>query len=189
MFKIVNSETDVSGTSNYAGQLRLIGQDLSRRSVLRFVIERDDTMFLVRVLDKKNTRPRKSILRGRVGKTLAVPSKNEVVSDAAVICYTRHDFERLERKWWAAKTTGTNRLPDIKSLAESLRTLGKFLDMEQATLLSIRKEPGEIVLHFCDRSGTKRVEEFSDISLCKLQLTLSSGRQKAGEDPWKNAKY
>jgi hypothetical protein len=104
------------------------------------------------------------------------------VSGDETIHYTVDDLEELDRKW-AAKKTGTNGTPDIKSLAEAFRSVGKFVDARDGRLLRICKDPKTIVVHYREKNGTKQVEEFSGLSFYKLQQELSSVRQEV-KDPW-----
>lgn len=131
MFKIVNSDSDLARKTKYGAWLRVIGQDLSSRSFVRFVIEVEEMVFVVRGLDAKGKMSaRKGILRESVGKksTDLPVNKSENVSGADTVRYTRDELDRLERKWWWAKGTARDGTPDIKTLSESLRTIGKFLD-------------------------------------------------------------
>jgi hypothetical protein len=102
------------------------------------------------------------------------------------LCYTLDDLEQLDRKRAAARTDAGG-TPDVHSLGEALRTVGRFVDARGGRLLKLRKEPRRIVIRYSEIDGRERAQEFLGFSLYKQQQGLNAGRRET-YDAWEAAK-
>jgi hypothetical protein len=183
MLKIADSHSPVATNENsYARWLRVIGQELSCLKFVCFEIEAEDSGFLIRRVNGKENggKPGQSSVRKALASLLGNSCKETASGEA--VRYTLDDLEQLDRKRMATRT-GTGGTPDVHSLGEALRTVGRFVDAQGGRLLKLRKEPRRILIRYSEIDGRERAEEFLGFSLYKQQRGLNAGRQVL-KDVW-----
>jgi hypothetical protein len=184
MFKIAGSNNDVATSANsYARWLRVIGQELSRLQFVCFEIEIEDNAFLIRRDASSKGKPGQP---ARKNWSSLLGANRKETSEGDVICYTLDDLEELDTKRMATRR-GAGGTPDVHSLGEALRTVGRFVDARGGRLLKVRKEPRRILIRYSQMDGRERAEEFLGFSLYKQQQGLNASRQET-KDTWDDAK-
>lgn len=189
MFKFVDSaDLDlVTGSTCYARWLRVLGQELSLLNLVCFEVECDEGVFMVRAIRADEDG---ASSKGQLGESVrkawhSLSGKNpQEADDDPVLSYSVDDLKEFE-KHWIAKRTNVPGTPDIYSLGEMLRTVGRFVDARGARLLKICKEPRKILVHFQEKNGSDQQEEFLGLSLYKQQKDLNSARREP-TDAWKD---
>lgn len=99
--------------------------------------------------------------------------------------YTVADIDQLDLTG-AAHRRGESRMPDIYSLAERLRTIGRIIDSRGGQLIKVIMDLDAIKFDYRDREDKVRHAECSNLALYKLQQEYYSGRSDPeANDPWK----
>ena len=84
---------------------------------------------------------------------------------------------------------GVGKIPDIRSLAEMLRTIGRLVDGQAGKLTKIHKDAHRIVFEYIDGAGKSHNELMTTPDLHKLQKSFYEKRSApVGLDPWKDRK-
>lgn len=156
----------------YDRHLRAIGQSLEARQINAFELRSEAEQYSIRGVPEKsgNLRIRFRHWRNRLnGEPLDVS-----------LSYGPAEIERLnsEGRLQRAKP---DRLPDFYSLANTLRTVGHYLDAKNATLLELRKSPLSVTLLYQDQDGHPKMEERSIASFYNLFVSLHGRRQREAE--------
>lgn len=100
--------------------------------------------------------------------------------------YTLDDINRVEENHLPARAN-PNGKPDIYSLGERLRTVGRIVDSCHGTLLRIVKENNSVTFEYRDKDGIDHKEEFSNLALYKYQQRYYAERgTHAFIDLWAN---
>jgi hypothetical protein len=110
---------------------------------------------------------------------LAAPSpqtKSEPVSFTRT--YYPEDINRLDALGAHRRAAG-DKLPDIRSLGEMLRTLGRLVDAQQGCLIRVVKDQRRMMFEYHNTDGTKCSEELASLELLKLQHRYYEMRGKA----------
>jgi hypothetical protein len=74
--------------------------------------------------------------------------------------------------------------PELYSLQEKLRIIGRFVDEKHCELVRIACDANTISFEYRDGDGELHDEEHSTLSLYKLQQQYCSKRRCAAGDPW-----
>ena len=75
--------------------------------------------------------------------------------------------------------------PDLYSLSERLRMIGRIVDANGGRLTKLFKDGNTIVFYYQDKDGETHRAEFSNLTLYKLQQQYYSQRfTLAVKDPW-----
>ena len=69
----------------------------------------------------------------------------------------------------AKRRNETDKVPDIYSLGEMLRMVGRIVDSEGRRLLKLSKDMNGVAFEYEDGAGQKHKREFSKLQLYKLQ--------------------
>ena len=173
----------------YARTLRVIGQDLADLFPENLAIEAQGDGFVVQGLCAKGrigngasttTLASVSRLFGRVLAALARGPGGEPDLEFVPFSrtYSAGDIERLERKQTAQRTGGG--MPDIYTLGERLRTIGKVVDSHNGRLVRIFKDLHRIAFEYQDTGGGSRAEELSNTELYQLQQRYAAERGASG---------
>lgn len=190
MFQAVNFfelvKLMVEQTSGFhARALRVIGQDLAALVPENVAIEVDGDNFVARGLCTKNRIDDQTSaapltkLKKFVGKMSAAVARPAHEPDLEFVPFTRTynitDIDRLDN-------IGTNRrsdaesMPDIYTLGERLRTIGKVIDAQNGRIVRLFKDLHQIVFEYQDADGHARKEELSNTELYQLQQRYASER-------------
>jgi len=82
--------------------------------------------------------------------------------------YKPEDIKRLD-ELGAARKTGAQGTPDVSSLAESLRTVGRVVDVKKGRLVKLSKEQNKITFVYEDATGEVQTEQHYSLTTYKSQ--------------------
>lgn len=161
----------------FARALRAIGQDLANLFPQQLEIECRGESFEVRArcdrkrLESKNPQVRKKGLGAFIGRVanyrLDKPAEeSDVVTHART--YKADDINRLDQSG-VDRRTQAGKVPDIYSLGETLRTIGRIVDTNGGRLVSIFKDQRRVAFEYTDRKGSKCRTEMTSSELFKHQ--------------------
>ena len=195
-FKILSAaQRDV-----YARPLRAIGQDLATLFPEALEIEIQAENFIVRGqcaqnrLDTKLATPPKKGLKAfcadllaRDVATLARQAKSPTVEFTNT--YSPEDINRID-EIGMGRRFAVGKMPDIRSLGEMLRTIGRLVDGREGRLVKISKDARRMVFDYSGPDGKSCTEIRTNLDLYKLQKSFYETRGEAvGLDPWKDRKF
>lgn len=161
----------------FARALRAIGQDLAGLVPQQLEIEFRAQSFEVRArCDRKRLESGKPEARQRgfgafIGRLANYrldkpPQATDVVAYART--YGPDDIDRLDQKG-VDRRVQPGRMPDIYSLSETLRTIGRIVDTNGGQLISIFKDQRRIAVDYTDRNGRRCKAEMTPSELYKVQ--------------------
>lgn len=192
-FKIL---TSTSPGAN-ARALRAIGQDLADLFSETLEIELHGETFVVRGqcaknrFDARQPKPQRKGLKDFCADMLAgnVTSLTRNHPPATVqfnYSYAPEEINRIDAIGMSRRFTA-GKIPDIRSLGEMLRTIGRLVDGQEGRLVKIFKDAHRIVFEFTGSDGKPRNELMSNPDLYKLQKRFYEKRSATdGLDPWNN---
>jgi hypothetical protein len=154
----------------YDEDLRAIGQALEAKEVSVFDLKILGDWYIVQAAPDRSSSLRSKLRRWR----LRVGSG----SNAESLALGLSDVEDLSQKG-RAKRSKPRRMPDFYSLANTLRTVGAYLDSKESELLELHKRPLSITLSYRDREGREQVEDRTIASFYNLFLELYGKRGQA----------
>jgi len=175
-------------TGYHARAFRAIGQDLADLLPDSMTIEPDGDKFLVHgmcnrarlesqesnggwnTLRKVGAKLRAGIMRPPIGEP-------ELDLTPFTRSYQAEDIERLDARG-NQNRYGAGGLPEIYSLAERLRTIGKVIDGHQGRLGKIFKDLHHIVFEYRDSDDNLRKVELDNTQLYRLQRRYTSERSE-----------
>lgn len=180
----------------YTLALRAIGQDLAKLFPCDLEIIAAADGFTVRGhcprgrLDGVKAKTDKSALQSLLGKFFQRPAPagqpdtiSEIVDFTRV--YNGQDIDRLDQRG-ARYRTGMNRIPDPRTLGESLRTIGRLIDANNCQLTSLKKFSDRLVIEYRDTNEQSQCEEMTNFELYKLQRSYYGKRGSfTPVDKWK----
>jgi hypothetical protein len=156
----------------YARALRVIGQDLADLFPGRLEIELVGQNFVARGCRRPGAPTRTTT-------EYDAPQKLGPAAEAQDIgfmrSYTPEEIDRLD-ELGRARRTGAIQIPDLYSLSERLRMIGRILDEKNARLVSVCQSMNSLVLRYRDADNATHQEEYSILTLYKLQQQYYSGR-------------
>lgn len=184
-----------SETGNYARSLRAIGQGLAALFPDYLEIELNGDNYVTR--GKGRAEVIQAVATGQTGvlgtmwskltrhNLKADPVQPPSSSVAFERVYTAADIDQLDQIG-AAYRRSESRIPDIYSLAERLRTIGRIVDSRGAQLIKVIMDLHAIKFEYRDREDKVCLAEYSNFALYKLQQEYYSGRSDPeSSDPWK----
>jgi hypothetical protein len=193
------SETQVLNKAQFhARALRAIGQDLSNLFPQTLEITRQGVNFQVigrylprdpggkaaqgssQLLDKL----RNKLLRDQPTVPLAENSSAPISLDRM---YTPVDFDRMDENG-ANRRNEIDKVPDIYSLGEMLRMVGRIVDSDGRRLLNLSRDKYGVKFEYEDGAGQTQKREFSNLQLYKLQQQYYAERGTyVPIDDWKGS--
>src|ERR1043166_6733668 len=166
-----------SDSEAYARDLRTIGQDLARFAPEHLEIELVDNHHTARFHARQNLvqpKPRKITVLKRVLKRL-VPrqTRNSRTNPRPGVLlvnriYGSDDIDRLYGAQIVDRTR-LSRSPDLHSLGERLRMVGRIVHARRGRLLRITNKRSSVIIEYFDPQGRERAEEISHFALYRLQ--------------------
>jgi hypothetical protein len=176
----------------YARALRAIGQDLADLFPELLEVEVTGDRFAVRCQARD-----KGQYSGRSGATTPATKgwKNllcrkgvaDPVGASSLVpfarSYTAEDINRLEEGGALHRRSSEDK-PDLYSLSERLRMIGRIIDANGGKLIKLSKDRNTVTFDYQDKSGETHRQELSNLSLYKLQQQYYSQRSLALKDPW-----
>jgi hypothetical protein len=195
-FKILTTTTPGA----FARALRSIGQDLGDLFPESLEIELRGEEFIVRgqcakerIEARKPKEARKSLkaycLELLARDVTTRPAKEKAPTVEFSRTYSTEDINRLDTIGMARRF-GIGRTPDIRSLAEILRTIGRLIDGQGHRLVKIYKDTRRVTFEYVDAEGKSCNEMVTQLELHKLQKAFYEKRgELVGLDPWKDRKF
>ena len=166
----------------HARVLRAIGQDLTELYPEKFEIERQGEDFVVRGtcarsrLETETPKPGRKSLKEILAQditTWAPEAKSDIASFTRT--YDAEDIARIDAIG-DRRRTGGKKIPDIRSLGEILRTVGRVIEKEDGRLIKIIKDLRQVAFEYINRDGKTCTQELSSLDLRKLQQRLYEKR-------------
>lgn len=174
------------GTGFHARALRAIGQDLADLLPENLAIEPSGEAFIAHGMcsrarletidsDHGMTGLRKLGAKLRAG--VLKPSTRTPDLDLAPFdrTYCPVDIDRLDEKG-TQRRFGVDGIPEIYSLAERLRTIGKLVDGQNGHIIRIFKDLHHIIFEYRDSNGNPRKVELDNTELYRLQRSHTGER-------------
>lgn len=170
----------------HARALRVIGQDLAHLVPENVAIEFHGEDFVAhglctkrRIEDTNAAAPLATLKRtlSKIAAALVKPSTRE--PDLEFVPFSRtyniSDIDRLDEH--GTKFRGdAGGMPDIYTLGERLRTIGKVIDAQNGRIVRIFKDLHQIAFEYLDGNGQSRKEELNNTELYQLQQRYASER-------------
>ncbi len=170
----------------FALALRAIGQDLANLYPCDLAIDAQANGFAVRGhcakarLEgeaPKREKPPIGELLGKLFRRAAEPARpaprSEIVEFSRL--YDGQEIDRLDQLG-ARYRTGMNRIPDPRTLGESLRTVGRLLDANHCQLTSLKQFSDRLVIEYRDADDQPQRQEMTNHELYKLQRSYYGNR-------------
>jgi hypothetical protein len=149
---------------HYDEELRTIGQTLEARDINVFVLKQLAENYVIEGMpDQTGSKVRQWLQRLRSG------------SKAKLLTLARADVKRLSQTG-KAKRSKWGQLTEFRKLSNSLRTIGAYLDANEAELVELHKRRITITLSYRDKEGQQRAEDRSISSFYRLFLELLGKR-------------
>jgi hypothetical protein len=193
VLKLNSAPKILSDFNNYARSLRAIGQDLTKLYPEDLEIQVNATEFLASGVGLTQP-PQEGVehggffkrgwdrLTGKESKPRlpAVPRGRECFTRK----YTFDDINRLDEIGLPARANKDGK-PDIYSLGERLRTVGRIVDACKGTLVRIVKDRDSMKFEYRDQNGHDHREEYTNLALYKYQQRYYAERGTyTFIDPW-----
>lgn len=169
----------------YARSLRVIGQDLARLMPENIGIELQGDSFVAhglcaknRMEDKDSSSPLCGVKKffTRIAGLIRPPSREP---DLEFVPFTRtykiSDLDHLDESA-TGRRGNPEGMPDIYTLGERLRTIGKVIDGHNGRVIRIFKDLHQIVFEYQDGNGQSRKEELNNTELYQLQQNYAARR-------------
>jgi hypothetical protein len=153
----------------YDQQLRNIGQSLEAQRIIVFELSYDGERFVVKGEPEKET----SLLAALRNWQKRRRSQGLNTS----LTFTVQDIDQLDRQGRAHRSQ-PNRLPDLHSLPNTLRTVGSYLDETNSRLVEIHKRQLSVTILSRDKNGHPQYEERTVASFYDLFLKLHGKRSR-----------
>ncbi|HEX2933661.1 MAG TPA: hypothetical protein VHV54_28300 [Candidatus Binatia bacterium] len=174
----------------YARALRVIGQDLADLFPENLAIELQGDKFVANGMCSKNRVEDPSVatpwtglkrigekLVTRILKTRSGEPDLEFVQFSRT--YNAQDIDRLDIQ--GTKNRNSSGMPDIYSLGERLRTIGKVIDAHNGRIVRVFKDLHQVVYEYQDGDGKARKEELNNTELYQLQQRYAA--ERGGSNP------
>jgi hypothetical protein len=182
-------------TEKFARSLRAIGQGLAALFPEYLEIELDGDNYIARGKGKTEaTQAAATCQTGVFGRIWNKLVRHDLESDAVQPpsssvaferVYTVADIDQLDQTN-SVHRRSLSRIPDIYSLAERLRTIGRIVDSREGQFIKLVIELDAIKFEYRDRENKVCLAEYSNFALYKLQQEYYSGRSDPeSSDPWK----
>ena len=172
--------------ARYARALRAIGQDLGNLFPEDLEVEASGESFVARGLgrlenpDAKNKEEEPA--RRRLWQKWRRPSgEAQPTRSTFTRTYTPADIKALD-EIGRARRTGSVQTPDVYSLAERLRMIGSILDEQDADMVKLSQAGNTMKFQYRDGEGEIHFEEYSTLTLYKLQRRYHSERRYQPEN-------
>ncbi|HZD39492.1 MAG TPA: hypothetical protein VE131_02145 [Terriglobales bacterium] len=157
---------------SYDQHLRVIGQSLEAKRISVFELKSQEDQYIVRGEPEKDD--------SLMGRLRAWQERLRAGSPSPVMHFTVREIERLNREA-RTRRARADRLPDFYSLADTLRTVGSYLDEQGAVLMEVHKRPLSLTLLYRKKDGHPNMEERTIASFYELFLALHRRRiRKSG---------
>jgi len=173
----------------YARALRVIGQDLAGLFPENLAIELEGDKFVAKGLSTKSRDAEQSSTSGWKGMKKLINKVSDIVKlpnhepDLEFVPFSRvyhfNDINCLDEQG-AKHREDDSDMPDIYSLGERLRTIGKVIDArKEGSGVKIFKDLHQIMFEYQNPDGNSCREELSNTELYQLQQRYASARGRS----------
>jgi hypothetical protein len=169
-----------------ARALRVIGQNLAELIPENLTVETEGESLVVRGtcskrrFDEQESRQSRSGIRtigAKLAEAVLKPSREpELEFVSFTRTYNPADIDYLDQQA-SQRRTNFEGLPDIYTLAERLRTIGKLIDSENGRLLRVFKDEQHVVFEYLDGAGSTRKQDLNNTELYHFQTGYASQRK------------
>jgi len=173
-------------TIDYAGALRAIGQDVADLLPLSLEIEVTNGQFFVRGRGLREPyqatdKPIEIFLRKIWNLLIRHDPAADIVqwqlhSEPFTRIYTEEDIERWHEESSAKRKNGSG-MPDIYSLGERLRIVGRMVDAKRSHLLTLCKSLHSVSFAYVDKHGQIHSETYGADDLYRMQQEYYANRK------------
>jgi hypothetical protein len=174
----------------YSVSLRAIGQDLADLFPAWLEIQITGEHFVVRGRSRTGTSKNigeRRMLR-RIWHKLHQPAPKAQSSRIGFRrIYTPDDISRLE-KTGIVRRIDEAQAPDLCSLAERLRMIGAIVDEENGELVRLCEDSNRLTCEYRDHRGNLHSDQYSTLTLYKLQQHYYSQRHPRLKNLWQRVK-
>lgn len=153
----------------YHRQLRSIGQSLEAQRITVFELSHRGDRIVIKGEPEKETSLLATLRNWQKQRRTAGLSSS--------LTFTPQDIDQIDRQG-RAKRSQINRLPDFYSLANTLRTVGWYLDLKGSQLMEIQKRPLSLTILSRNQAGHPEYEERTIASFYDFFLRLHDRRGK-----------
>ena len=176
----------------YACALRVIGQDVAELFPESLTIELSGDNFVARGCGRTELSPSKTnrerCLTRKIWQRLTQgPPKAEPSSSTFTRTYSPDDINKLDEMGRTRRANPAQR-PDLHSLPERLRMIGRIMDEKNGELVHLSQDGNSVTFRYRDTQGEIHSEEYSNLTLYKLQQEYYSGRRFHPGDPWQGTR-
>ena len=179
----------------YARALRVIGQDLARLVPENLAIVHQGDELVAQGLCSKSRMEELNASGAWVGVKKLVDKVADIIRvpsyepDLEFVpfsrSYTAEEIQRLDGEGTQRRGDDSG-MPDIYSLGERLRTIGKVIDAQNGHVVRIFKDLHHVVFEYRSEDGETRKEQLDNTELYQLQQRYAAGR--GGTDALKSGK-
>src|SRR5262249_20262186 len=174
---------------SYAQSLRVIGEALETKGIVKFDLEKHGENYMLRVVTSEpalrvvtnQLATEGSSLKKIAQRLLRVGISAKEPADSAVVaqsrCFTPSDIFRLATQQ-QSRHGGLNAMPDAYKLAQVLRVVGDHLDRKEACALQFPC----LATRFLSRMKPGAVIKYTRTSLSKIYMTAPSKCTCAGRN-------
>lgn len=169
----------------YARALRVIGQDLSRLVPEHLAIEHNGSELVAQGLCPKSRFDELNASGAWVGVKKLVDKFADIIRipqhepDLEFVpfsrSYTAEDLQRLDGEN-SQQRGAMSATPDIYTLGERLRTIGKVIDAQNGRVVRIFKDLHHVVFEYQSADGRRCKEQLDNTQLYQLQQRYAAGR-------------
>ena len=174
-----NSRT---GRQDCAAALRVIGQELADLLPLHLEIEIKGEDFVVSGKGLSESETAKKNLLSKVWRALIHRDPGtdlvdwQLNSTSFSRTYSQDDLSRSDERHLTKRTVSAD-LPDIYSLGERLRIVGRLVNAKGGELVHLTKTLNSVSFQYRDKDGVLQSEEYSADDLFRIQQQYSSDRE------------
>jgi hypothetical protein len=193
------SDTHVLNKAQFhARALRAIGQDLSKLfpQTLEITLQGMNFQVIGRYLPRdpggKGAQSSSQLLdklRSKLSRNQPTvpPAENSAATMSFDRTYAPVDIDRMDESG-ANRRNEIDKVPDIYSLGEMLRMVGRIVDSDGRRLVKLSKDKYGVTFEYEDGAGQTQKREFSNLQLYKLQQQYYAERGTyVAIDDWKGS--
>lgn len=193
------SDTHVLNKAQFhARALRAIGQDLSKLfpQTLEITLQGMNFQVIGRYLPRdpggKGAQSSSQLLdklRSKLSRNQPTvpPAENSAATMSFDRTYAPVDIDRMDESG-ANRRNEIDKVPDIYSLGEMLRMVGRIVDSDGRRLVKLSKDKYGVTFEYEDGAGQTQKREFSNLQLYKLQQQYYAERGTyVPIDDWKGS--
>ena len=164
--------------------LRAIGQDLTELYPEQVEIEPLDEDFVVHGhcaksrLEARAPKPERMSIKELLTRDITLrPQESKSASVPFTRAYDPEDIARLDEAG-ISRRSGVKKIPDIRNLGETLRTVGRLIEAEQGRMIRISKDVHRVSFEYVNGEGATCKQDISSMDLYKLQKRYYENRDE-----------